>query len=205
MVPLSGGLMEREQIGLPSQADPARAIEAGLVRDAQAGTRSAFDRLVTQHAAQVIRAAYAIVGDHDEAEDIAQETFIAAYHNLGAYQYDAPFGAWLRRIAVNRAYDHLRHRQRQSRLIDEVSAESPRSEEDQTARQAHRNEESAEVRALIATLDATNRAIITLRFLESMQIKEIASTLAMPEGTIKRRLHDVLKLLRARLMEGALP
>lgn len=205
--------MERKQVGLPSQVHPAHAAEADLVRDAeadlvrdaQAGARSAFDQLVTRYAPQVIRAAWVIVGDQDDAEDIAQETFIAAYRNLATYQHDAPFGAWLRRIAINRAYDHVRRRQRQSRLVDEVSAQLPRSEDDQAMRQAHRDEESAEVRELIATLDETNRAIVTLRFLESMQIKEIAAALGMPEGTIKRRLHDVLKLLRARLTEGAMP
>lgn len=189
--------MEREDAGAPSEAD--------LVREAQAGGRAAFDNLVARYAIAVVRSAYVIVGDQDEAEDVAQDAFIAAYRHMSAYRHDAPFGAWLRRIAVNRAYDHVRRRQRQTKLVDDIIAESPRSEEDQAVRHARLNEESAEVRELIAGLDETNRAIVSLRFLDGMQIKEIAATLGMPDGTIKRRLHEVLKLLRARLTEGAQP
>lgn len=189
---------------LAERNDAAMAMETDLVREAQAGERAAFDRLVTTHATAVLRSAYVIVGNREEAEDVAQETFIAAYRNLHTYQPTAPFGAWLHRIAVNRSYDYIRRRQRQQGLVDEIAAGSPVSEDDRAQQQARHNELSQEVRELIAGLDESNRAIVSLRFLQDMPIKEIAATLEMPEGTVKRRLHEVLKKLRSSMSEEAL-
>jgi RNA polymerase sigma-70 factor (ECF subfamily) len=179
------------------------SAEAELVRAAQAGERAAFDALALKHAAALVRTAYVILGRQDEAEDVAQETLIAAYRNLGSYRHDAPFGAWLHRIAVNRSYDHIRRRRRQSQLVDDLTSASSGSDEDNAVREARAGELRAEVRELIAGLDEKNRAIVALRFLEDMPIKEIAATLDMPEGTVKRRLHEVIKILRTRLAEGA--
>ena len=177
--------------------------ELSLVRQAQAGNRQAFERLVATYADAVIRTAYLLVTDRDDAEDVAQETFLAAYRALPGYRPEAPFGAWLHRIAVNRSYDLLRKRQRRGKLVDEIATESGGREEDLAIEHARVTEQGRELRALLETLDEKNRAIVSLRFLEDMSIKEIASVVQMPEGTIKRRLHDVLKLLRARMVEGA--
>lgn len=177
--------------------------EAALVRAAQAGSRAAFDHLVARHAAALVRTAYVILGDQDDAEDVTQESLIAAYRSLSSYHHDAPFGAWLHRIAVNRSYDYLRRRQRQSTLRAALSAVAPVAADDDAVRQARTNAHYADVRELIADLDPTNRAIVALRFLEDQPIKEIAVALDLPEGTVKRRLHEVLRTLRARLTEGA--
>jgi len=190
--------------GLAVRVYRATETEADLVRQAQAGARDAFDALVAQHATAVVRTAYTILGSQEEADDVAQETFMAAYRNLGHYRHDAPFGAWLHRIAVNRSYDVTRRHQRQTKLIDEIAAGSSGSDEEDALRQARTQEQGAQVRELIAGLDEVNRAIVALRFLQDMSIKQIAATLEMPEGTIKRRLHDVLKVLRRRVAEGAL-
>ena len=190
--------------GLAVREHRATEPEADLVRQAQAGVRGAFDALVAQHATAVVRTAYTILGSQEEAEDVAQETFMAAYRNLGHYRHDAPFGAWLHRIAVNRSYDVTRRRQRQTKLIDEIAAGSSASEADDALYQARAQEQGALVRDLIASLDDVNRSIVALRFVQDMPIKQIAATLEMPEGTIKRRLHDVLKVLRRRVAEGAL-
>ena len=189
------GRCEQERAALTSEAD--------LVRAAQCGDRSAFDALAAQHAPTILRAAYVILGSGDEAEDVAQDTLIAAYRNLATYRHDAPFGAWLHRIAVNRSYDHIRRRQRQHRLVDDLIGGSSGSDEDNAVLEARAGEVREEVRELIAGLDAKNRAIVALRFLEDMPLKEIAATLDMPEGTVKRRLHEVLKVLRVRMTEGA--
>lgn len=194
-------MLVSERTTLPDTQDE-RAAEALLVREAQAGVRAAFDRLVERHAAALVRTAYMILGNQHDAEDVAQEALISAYRNLQGYRPEAPFGAWLHRIVVNRSYDYVRRRQRQWKLVDEMTAESQGVEADQAVDNVRAAEQQAEVRELLATLDERNRAIVTLRFLQDMQIKDIASALEMPEGTVKRRLHDVLKLLRVR-MEGA--
>ena len=175
------------------------AIDADLVRAARAGSRQAFDRLVARHAADVVRTAYVIVGDPDDANDVAQDAFISAYRGLAGYQPTAPFGAWLHRIAVNRAYDYVRRRQRRGALIDDMVAASSSTEGDAAVHDARRDDERAAVRELIDELDPKGRAVVALRFLQDMSIKEVAATLDVPEGTVKRRLHDALKRMRARL------
>ena len=177
-------------------------VEARLVRAAQQGDRAAFDRLVASHAHAVLRSAAIVLGSQEDAEDVAQETFIAAYRNIATYRPEAPFGAWLHRIAINRSYDLIRSRQRRAKLVEEVGALQPTSEADQALESARLSERNADVRELIAGLDEKMRALVTLRFLEGMKVRDIAIALDMPEGTVKRRLHDVLKLLRTR-MEGA--
>jgi len=174
-------------------------VDADLARAAQAGSRQAFDRLVVRHADDVVRTAYVIVGDPDDANDVAQDAFISAYRGLDGYQPTTPFGAWLHRIAVNRSYDYLRRRQRQGALIDGMMAASSGAEEDAAVRDARRDDERAAVRELIDELDPKGRAVVALRFLRGMSIKEVAATLDVPEGTVKRRLHDALKRMRARL------
>ncbi len=206
-VPIIGG--SRDWIGEGGRAAWARDVveetgcsstaDVDLVRAARAGSRQAFDRLVARHAANVVRTAYVIVGDPDDANDVAQDAFISAYRGLDGYQPTAPFGAWLHRIAVNRSYDYLRRRQRRDALMEEIVAVSPGAEEDAAVRDARRDDERAAVRALLEELDPKGRAVVALRFLQDMSIKEVAATLDVPEGTVKRRLHDALKRMRARL------
>lgn len=78
-------------------------------------------------------------------------------------------------------------------------AASSGAEEDAAVRDARRDDERAAVRELIDELDPKGRAVVALRFLRGMSIKEVAATLDVPEGTVKRRLHDALKRMRARL------
>jgi len=197
---VSGEVLASGRLG--GGVSETRDDETRLVRAAQSGDRAAFDRLVVLHANAVLRGAAIILGSQEDAEDVAQETFIAAYRNIQTYRPEAPFGAWLHRIAVNRSYDLIRSRQRRARLVEEVGALQPTSEADQALETARLSELSAEVRELIAGLDERMRAMVTLRFLQGMKVRDIALALDLPEGTIKRRLHDVLKQMRAR-MEGA--
>ncbi len=204
-VPMIGGGRTGEEdwgvraLDVVEETGRSSTVDADLARAAQAGSRQAFDRLVVRHADDVVRTAYVIVGDPDDANDVAQDAFISAYRGLDGYQPTAPFGAWLHRIAVNRSYDYLRRRQRQGALIDGMMAASSGAEEDAAVRDARRDDERAAVRELIDELDPKGRAVVALRFLRGMSIKEVAATLDVPEGTVKRRLHDALKRMRARL------
>src|ERR1044072_3053112 len=84
--------------------------ERALVRAAQAGSRDAVERLDRAHCPRAYRAAYLVVHDAAGAEDIAQESFLAAVRNLDRFDRRRPFGRWLHRIVVNRAIDWARAR-----------------------------------------------------------------------------------------------
>ena len=80
------------------------------MRSAQSGSSAAFEELFRLHWSRAHRAAYLVVHDAAAAEDIAQESFLAAVRNLDRFDRRRPFGPWLHRIVVNRAIDHARAR-----------------------------------------------------------------------------------------------
>ncbi|HKT45615.1 MAG TPA: sigma-70 family RNA polymerase sigma factor, partial [Gaiellaceae bacterium] len=84
--------------------------ERALVRDAQRGSAEAFEQLFRSHWPRAYRAALLVVGDAAAAEDIAQESFLAAVRALDRFDRRRPFGPWLHRIVVNRAIDWARAR-----------------------------------------------------------------------------------------------
>src|SRR2546429_6961134 len=94
----------------PSPEPVPAAEAAGLVRAARSGDREAFGRLVESHQRAVTRLAYRLLGDPDDADGAAQDTFIKAWATLGEFRHECPFGAWLARIAVNQCRDRLKRK-----------------------------------------------------------------------------------------------
>src|SRR3989475_5322514 len=91
--------------------EPAPAAEAGgLVGAARSGDGEALGRLVESHQRAVTRLAYRLLGDPDDADGAAQDTFIKAWATLGEFRHECPFGAWLARIAVNQCRDRLKRK-----------------------------------------------------------------------------------------------
>ena len=87
------------------------------MREAQEGSASAFEALFRLYWPQAFRAAFLVVHDAAAAEDIAQESFLAALRHLDRFDRRRPFGAWLHRIVVNRAIDWARSRQLRRLLL----------------------------------------------------------------------------------------
>src|SRR6476620_9256237 len=104
-----------------------RRDERALVRSAQNGSSAAFDELFQLHWSRAHRAAYLVVHDAAAAEDIAQESFLAAIRNLDRFDRGRPFGPWLHRIVVNRAIDHARARafRGETELATDVAVATP--------------------------------------------------------------------------------
>ena len=87
-----------------------RATEMDLIRDAQAGSRAAFDALVRQYEHQVLRLALHLTGSEQDAEDIYQEAFLKAYRYLNNFRFECSFYTWIYRIVTNLCLDQLRRR-----------------------------------------------------------------------------------------------
>ena len=79
-----------------------------LIKECQAGQVSAFDRLVEIYRKQIYQLAYCITGNHEDADDISQETFVRAYRAMGDFKGKARFSTWLRRITINLSINHLK-------------------------------------------------------------------------------------------------
>jgi RNA polymerase sigma-70 factor, ECF subfamily len=162
--------------------------ERAHVRAAQLGSASDFEALFRLHWPRAFRAAYLVVHDAAAAEDIAQESFLAAIRNLDRFDRRRPFGPWLHRIVVNRAIDWTRARQlrAESELVDVPAPET-----------GHPLDES--LLEALAELPPEHRAVIVLRHLLEYTPGEIAELLGLPRGTVNSRLRRGLDSLKERV------
>ncbi len=173
-----------------------------LVERSQAGDVAAFELLVEKYKQRAYRLAARVLGDTEEALDVAQEAFIKVYQALPRFKGQSAFYTWLFRIVMNLAVD--RHRQRAARQRAFGSEEVPPEEWERTAADegpgAAEAAVSAERRAKIArALDALpehHRTIIILSDIEGLSYREIANVLGCPIGTVMSRLHNARKRLR---------
>src|SRR3989449_4554508 len=163
--------------------------ERAWVGRAQAGSVSDFEPLFRAHWGPAYRAAYLVVRDAGAAEDIAQESFLAAVRALDRFDRRRPFGPWLHRIVVNRAIDWTRART----LRAEIEAgDSLPAEPDEPA-------ELPELARRLAVLPPEQRAVIVLRHLLEYTPGEIADLLDLPRGTVNSRLRRGLDKMKERL------
>jgi RNA polymerase sigma-70 factor (ECF subfamily) len=160
--------------------------ERARVRGAQRGSVSDLEALFRTHWPRAFRAAYLVTHDAGAAEDIAQESFLAAIRALDRFDRRRPFGPWLHRIVVNRAIDWTRAR----RLRSEVElSESLPAPPDRSA------QAGGETLAAIAALSPEHRAVVVMRYLLEFTPGEIAEALDLPRGTVNSRLRRGLDAL----------
>jgi len=166
--------------------------ERAWIRGAQDGSVADLEELFRHHWPRAYRAAYLVVHDAAGAEDIAQESFLAAIRNLDRFDRRRPFGPWLHRIVVNRAIDWARARALRREVGDAALgsfAAPPRAEGQSAERLAD----------ALAELSPEHRAVIVLRHLLQYTPGEIADLLDLPRGTVNSRLRRGLDTLAERL------
>jgi RNA polymerase sigma-70 factor (ECF subfamily) len=175
-----------------------------IVEQALAGDGDAFGELVRRWERRIFALAYGILGREEDARDATQETFIAAFRNLGAFRGEAKVSSWLHRIAVNQCIT----RQRRARVRGETSLEA--QEEDggvqfvaesdvSPALGAEGRERTEAVRRAVNALPPELRSVVVMKEFEDLTFQEIADTLGVPLSTVKSRLYTALKQLRLRL------
>ena len=161
--------------------------ERAWVRGAQAGSASDLEALFKLHWPRAFRAAYLVCHDAAAAEDIAQESFLAAVRALDRFDRRRPFGPWLHRIVVNRAIDWGRARAARSEVeLHETAAAA------ETAPVGN----PRTLASALASLSPEHRAVIVLRHLLEYTPGEIADLLELPRGTVNSRLRRGLDELQ---------
>jgi RNA polymerase sigma-70 factor, ECF subfamily len=168
--------------------------ERAWVRAAQRGDEHGLEQLFRHHWRRAHRAALLVVGDAAAAEDIAQESFLAAVRALDRFDRRRPFGPWLHRIVVNRAIDWARARALRRELGEDDSPEAAAPERPASAH-------ARELAVALAELGPEHRAVVVLRYLLEYTPGEIADLLALPRGTVNSRLRRGLDRLEAALRE----
>ncbi len=167
--------------------------DGALIREAQRGSADAFEELFRRHWRRAHRAAYLVVQDPAAAEDIAQESFLAAIRALDRFDRRRPFGPWLHRITVNRAIDFARARSLRGESALPAAAAGTAPEPDAL---------SAELLAALAELSPEFRAVVVLRYVLEYTPGEIGEILGLPRGTVNSRLRRGLDRLRPAIEEG---
>ena len=170
--------------------------DRALVEATLAGDRQAFGVLVQRETRSVYRACLRIVGRPQDAEDVTQESFVAAYRAIGSYRGDGPLRGWLLRIATRQAFRRLAQ-QRPLMDIDGVPEPVLADSSTDPHRLALASEARTEVRAAVAELPAPYREVIALRFFAELSLAEVADATGRPVNTVKTHLRRGLERLRS--------
>src|SRR5450755_1826538 len=172
----------------------ARAPEMELIREAQAGSRAAFDALVRQYEQQVLRLALHLTGSEQDAEDIYQEAFLKAYRYLGNFRFECSFYTWIYRIVTNLSLDHLRRRKsrREDQAVvidhsgDEIDVLSSVSDErsfSNPARELDRRELGGRINRALDKLTPRERMVFELKHYQGLRLRTVGEMLNTTEET----------------------
>jgi RNA polymerase sigma factor (sigma-70 family) len=162
---------------------------------ARQGDETAWIALVRHHQAAVFRFAYLLLGDADDAEDVAQETFIRAFRALATFDVNRPLRPWLLQIAKNLASNQRRSLQRYIGALGRWLQAAPRiapSSESFSLQQ----EDAQLLWQAIRRLTSSDQEVVYLRYFLELSVAETATALNTAEGTVKSRLSRALARLR---------
>ncbi|TDI45323.1 MAG: RNA polymerase sigma factor [Acidobacteria bacterium] len=175
--------------------------EPQLIRDASAGERAAFDELVRLKRERVVRTAYQVTGDLDDALDVAQSVFMKLWQGLDSYDSSRRFDTWLYRVTVNAAIDFIRGHGPKGTIqplpddpTDLVMESGPGMEarlDLVTLQQAFSR--------LAGALAPKQRAAFVLREIEGLDTAEVARVMGVAESTVRNHLFQARKTLKAGL------
>jgi RNA polymerase sigma-70 factor, ECF subfamily len=199
MLPTSSSL------GMPlvnALSPPVDLDDQQLVLASKRGDQDAFSQLVLRYQRRIYNLVYRMVQHYEEASEITQEAFLAAWQGLPSFRGDARFATWLYRIAYNCALRQLEARKRERALHAALQAEQALDGDDhqqQAEARLDAREQQAVVQEQLAHLPAKYRIVLILRHLQEMTYEEMAEILAMPVGTIKTHLFRARNLLKERL------
>ncbi len=171
------------------------ARDTALIRRVREGDVSAFDALVAAYMRPAFQMAYRVVGHREDAEDLVQESFLAAYQYLNSFDAERPFGPWLNRIVLNRGANLRRSRtRRQTEPETDAVSPAPSALEEST-----RSETRELLNRALATLSERQRLIVTMFDVDGLTSTEIGERLTLAPGTVRWHLHEARRVLRGAL------
>ncbi|HUF04027.1 MAG TPA: sigma-70 family RNA polymerase sigma factor [Aridibacter sp.] len=175
-----------------------------LVRLAVDRDPDAFGEIVIRWERKIYALCYGIMKREDEAKDAVQDTFIAAYRNLGRFRGEAKVSSWLHRIAVNQCL--TRKRKEKTRSEDFVDDSDPEALhvflaplDDSPSRLSEKAERLEAVRTAVNSLPPELKEVVLLKEFREMTFQEISDEINMPLSTVKSRMYTALKQLRMKL------
>ncbi len=176
-----------------------------LIKEWQTGDISAYDTLVKRYKEQIYLLAFQITGNHQDANDISQLTFIQVYKSVNKFKGHSKFSTWLQRIAVNLSINYkkkeLRH---EHENLDEDTLDYKYVDRmpkwiNNPVDEIEAKELVQQIKNAMDSLSVGEKVVFILRVHQGLSYKEIASTLNCPVGTVMSRLNSARKRLRNRL------
>ena len=172
-----------------------------LISRARGGDRDAFGELVEQYRDNVYRLAYRMCGNAYDADEAAQEAFVAAWRALPNFRGDAKFSTWLYRLPTNAAIDVMRREKRHQTVGDGEMIEVA-DDADSPQETVERTEQQEAVQKALSTLSEEYREVLLLRYMEELDYAEIAEVLQLPSGTVKSRINRAKAALKTALLKS---
>jgi len=202
----------RGDTGRAQDRTQSRALEMDLIREAQAGSRAAFDALVRQYEHQVLRLALHLTGSEHDAEDIYQDAFLKAFRYIGNFRFECSFYTWIYRIVTNLCLDQLRRRKtrredhavivdRAGEEIDLLASISDNRSFSNPGRELDRKVLGEKIQAALVKLTPRERMVFELKHYQGLRLRTIGEMLNTTEETAKNTLFRATKKLRAQLAD----
>jgi RNA polymerase sigma-70 factor (ECF subfamily) len=186
-------------------------FDAALVRSFQAGNKAAFDTLVLKHKDKIFNLCFRFLGDYHEANDLAQEIFVKAYRSLRAFRFEAAFGTWLYRIAVNTCKNKVksldyRYAKKMVHLDNPGATKAAqrleiRDETPSPLAELERKERMEIIQRAIESLPPEQKMVIIFRDIQGLPYDDIADITGYGLGTVKSRLSRARLELRTKLVK----
>ena len=171
--------------------------DSELVRQIQSGDDAAFDELMRRYKRPVVNFVFRMLGNAEDADDVAQDVFVRVYQHLDTYRRDTKFSTWLFALARHGAIDRLRWRARHPTEPIESAPEIPVSRG--TAEEVSAREMGAQIAAAVDKLPEDQRTALILSEYQGMSYAEIAGVMRCSEKSVESRLYRAKQTLRGAL------
>lgn len=182
---------------------PGNAVSAETVREAvaacQRGEREAFDQLVILYQRKIYRLCFRYVNNHEDANDLTQETFLKAWRAIGRFRGRSAFSTWLYRIAVNACLNFRAVKRPPTQELPETLADPSMG----AAQRVEKDSEGWRVRQAVSRLPEKQRATLILKIYHELTHREVAQILGSTVGTVKANLFHALANLKKLVAEGS--
>jgi RNA polymerase sigma-70 factor (ECF subfamily) len=156
------------------------------------GDQAAWEVIVRTHRRKVFNIAYKFVGRHDQAEDLTQDVFLKLYKSLDTFDRRANFQTWLVSVSRNLCIDHYRSIRKEREVVNrdvDPSELTPSAPERSAQAVLEQRDRVQLLRQALEQLPPTLRTAVMMRDIREMSYQEIATKLALPEGTVKSRIN----------------
>jgi len=163
--------------------------EKGLVTRILKGDLDAYGELIRDHQAGVFNVCYRILGVRQQAEDLTQDAFLRAYQQLARYDPERPFGPWIRTLAANLCYNHLKKSRPQGVLLEDETDQLRDDPSQSPEFLLELSQENQQLYRALWNLPDAHRIALELRHFQGLTYQEMAETLDLPLNTVRSHLY----------------